>query len=123
MNFISDWSWLTAAATRISTPEKSAEMISSPGSAVKQARNPPERGNCCMFGRTHEALPVSAESVYIDGRARPTIYTLSADTGRTSCVRPNSQQSARSGGFRAGSTADPAELFISADFYGVAVLW
>src|SRR5690606_3807762 len=56
-----------------------------------------------------------------DGRARPTIYTLSADTGRTSCVRPNAQQLPRSGGFRACFTADPGELIISADFSGVEI--
>src|SRR5690606_36580118 len=56
-----------------------------------------------------------------DGRARPTIYTLSADTGRSSCVRPNMQQLPRSGGFRACFTADPGELLISADFSGVEI--
>src|SRR5690606_38612660 len=58
---------------------------------------------------------------YGDGRARPTIYTLSADTGRTSCVRPNVQQLPRSGGFRACFTADPGEMIISADFSGVEI--
>lgn len=54
-----------------------------------------------------------------DGRARPTVYTLAADTGRMSCVRPNLQQVPREGGFRACLTADPGELLISADFSGV----
>jgi P4 family phage/plasmid primase-like protien len=54
-----------------------------------------------------------------DGRARPTIYTLAADTGRMSCVRPNLQQVPREGGFRECITADPGELFISADFSSV----
>lgn len=54
-----------------------------------------------------------------DGRARPTVYTLGADTGRMSCVRPNLQQVPREGGFRACLTADPGELLISADFSGV----
>jgi len=54
-----------------------------------------------------------------DGRARPTIYTLAADTGRMSCVRPNLQQVPREGGFRACITADPGHLLISADFSGV----
>lgn len=54
-----------------------------------------------------------------DGRARPTVYTLGADTGRMSCVRPNLQQVTREGGFRACITADPGELLISADFAGV----
>lgn len=51
-----------------------------------------------------------------DGRARPTVYTLGADTGRMSCVRPNVQQMPRTGGFRACFTADPGQLLISADF-------
>lgn len=54
-----------------------------------------------------------------DGRARPTIYTLAADTGRMSCVRPNLQQVPREGGYRACLTADPGHLLISADFSGV----
>ena len=57
--------------------------------------------------------------VHGDGRARPTVYTLSADTGRTSCVRPNLQQVPREGGFRACITADPGYLLISADFASV----
>lgn len=54
-----------------------------------------------------------------DGRARPTVYTLGADTGRMSCVRPNLQQVPRKGGFRACITADPGHVLISADFSGV----
>jgi P4 family phage/plasmid primase-like protien len=54
-----------------------------------------------------------------DRRARPTIYTLAATTGRMSCVRPNLQQVPRQGGFRACITADPGHLLVSADFAGV----
>lgn len=54
-----------------------------------------------------------------DGRARPTIYTLGADTGRMSCVRPNLQQVPRAGGFRLCLTADEGQLVIAADFSGV----
>lgn len=54
-----------------------------------------------------------------DGRARPTVYTLGADTGRMSCVRPNLQQVPREGGFRACITADPGTMLVSADFAGV----
>jgi DNA polymerase I-like protein with 3'-5' exonuclease and polymerase domains len=54
-----------------------------------------------------------------DGRARPTVYTLGADTGRMSCVRPNLQQVPREGGFRACITADPGQLLVSADFASV----
>jgi DNA polymerase I-like protein with 3'-5' exonuclease and polymerase domains len=54
-----------------------------------------------------------------DGRVRPTVYTLGADTGRMSCVRLNLQQLPREGGFRQMLTADPGELLISADFASV----
>lgn len=54
-----------------------------------------------------------------DGRARPTVYTLGAKTGRMSCVRPNLQQLPRAGGFRACITADPGHLLVSADFASV----
>ncbi|GAA5154735.1 hypothetical protein GCM10023340_38770 [Nocardioides marinquilinus] len=54
-----------------------------------------------------------------DGRARPTIHTLGADTGRMSCVRPNVQQVSRTGGMRACFTADPGHKLISVDFAGV----
>jgi DNA polymerase I-like protein with 3'-5' exonuclease and polymerase domains len=56
-----------------------------------------------------------------DGRARPTVYTLGADTGRMSCVRPNLQQVPRQGGIRSCITADPGEVVISADFASVEV--
>ncbi|HEY2086416.1 MAG TPA: DNA polymerase [Mycobacterium sp.] len=56
-----------------------------------------------------------------DGRARPTIYTLGADTGRMSCVRPNLQQMPRQGGIRACITADPGSLLVSADFASVEI--
>ncbi|WP_134740010.1 DNA polymerase [Nocardioides sp. 503] len=54
-----------------------------------------------------------------DGRARPTIFTLGADTGRMSSSRPNVQQVSREGGMRACFTADPGHLLVSADFAGV----
>jgi DNA polymerase I-like protein with 3'-5' exonuclease and polymerase domains len=54
-----------------------------------------------------------------DGRARSTIYTLGADTGRMSSVRFNFQQVSREGGHRACITADPGYLLASADFAGV----
>lgn len=56
-----------------------------------------------------------------DGRARPTVYTLGADTGRMSCTRPNFQQLPREGGVRAIITADPGMTIISADFSSVEV--
>ena len=54
-----------------------------------------------------------------DGRARPTIYTLAADTGRMSSVRPNAQQIPQKGLFRACWTTDPGYRGIGADFSGV----
>jgi len=54
-----------------------------------------------------------------DGRARPTIYTMGADTGRMTSTRPNIQQLPRAGGIRGIFTADPGHVFISADFSGV----
>lgn len=54
-----------------------------------------------------------------DGRARPTVYTLGADTGRATCTRPNFQQLSRRGGVRSLVTADPGFVFVSADFAGV----
>lgn len=54
-----------------------------------------------------------------DGRVRPTVYTLGADTGRMSCVRPNMQQVPKKGGLRECVLADPGRLIISADFEGV----
>jgi P4 family phage/plasmid primase-like protien len=56
-----------------------------------------------------------------DGRARPTIYTLGADTGRFTANRPNIQQLPREGGMRACLTADPGQLMIGADFASVEV--
>ena len=56
-----------------------------------------------------------------DGRMRPVVYTINADTGRTSCVRPNGQQFSRQGGIRACVIADPGMAGISADFSGVEI--
>lgn len=56
-----------------------------------------------------------------DSRTYPTIYTLGADTGRMSCVRPNLQQVSREGGLRECVLADPGTLLIAADFSSVEV--
>jgi P4 family phage/plasmid primase-like protien len=56
-----------------------------------------------------------------DGRMRPVVYTINADTGRTSCVRPNGQQFSRQGGIRACVIADEGMAGISADFSGVEI--
>lgn len=57
-----------------------------------------------------------------DGRMRPTVYTIEASTGRTSCRRPNGQQFSRQGGVRACVVADPGFLGISADFAGCEII-
>lgn len=54
-----------------------------------------------------------------DGRVRPTIYTLTARTGRMSSVRPNRQNVPRTGGLRACTTADKGYLLVSADLAGI----
>ena len=56
-----------------------------------------------------------------DGRARTTIYTLGADTGRMSSTRFNFQQLPRQGGFRAVMATDPGMLQIGADFSSVEI--
>lgn len=64
-----------------------------------------------------------------DGRMRPVVYTIEADTGRCSCRRPNGQQCSRQGGIRACVIADDAATSaygvnmagISADFAGLEV--
>lgn len=56
-----------------------------------------------------------------DGRVRPTVYTLAADTGRMSCVRPNLQQVPSKGGFRACIRADDGYRGVAADFSGVEI--
>jgi DNA polymerase I-like protein with 3'-5' exonuclease and polymerase domains len=56
-----------------------------------------------------------------DGRMRPTVYTIEATTGRSSCRRPNAQQLSRQGGIRKCVIADPGYLGISADFEGCEI--
>lgn len=56
-----------------------------------------------------------------DGRARSTVHTLGADTGRMSAVRWNLQQISREGGMRACISADPGYLLITADFASVEI--
>lgn len=58
---------------------------------------------------------------YGDSRMRPTVYTINADTGRTSCVRPNGQQFSRQGGIRACVRADEGFMGIAADFQGCEI--
>lgn len=65
--------------------------------------------------------PLNVLCQHGDGRMRPVVYTINADTGRTSCVRPNGQQFSRQGGIRACVIADGDMLGISADFSGVEI--
>ncbi|MDQ3762165.1 MAG: DNA polymerase [Actinomycetota bacterium] len=75
--------------------------------------------------RHHDTLittflePYQTLVVYGDGRVRPSIATLGANTGRMTCSGPNLQQVARTGGIRACITADPGYVLISADFSGI----
>lgn len=65
--------------------------------------------------------PWARSTEHGDSRTYPTIYTLGADTGRMSCVRPNLQQVAREGGLRECVAANLGFLFIAADFSSVEV--
>jgi DNA polymerase I-like protein with 3'-5' exonuclease and polymerase domains len=65
--------------------------------------------------------PLKALCEHGDGRMRPTVYTIEADTGRTSCRRPNGQQFSRQGGVRACVHADPGYLGVDADFQGCEI--
>lgn len=56
-----------------------------------------------------------------DSRMRPTVLTINASTGRTSCVRENGQQFSRQGGIRKCVCADEGFLGISADFQGCEI--
>lgn len=58
---------------------------------------------------------------YGDARMRPTVYTINADTGRTSCVRPNGQQFSRQGGIRKCVCADHGLVMCNADFQGCEI--
>lgn len=65
--------------------------------------------------------PLEALCDFGDSRMRPTVYTIEADTGRTSCRRPNGQQFSRQGGVRASVIADPGYLGVDADFQGCEI--
>lgn len=65
--------------------------------------------------------PYSVMVQHGDGRARTTIYTLGADTGRMSSTRFNFQQLPKKGGVRSIITADPGMLQIGADFSSVEI--
>lgn len=65
--------------------------------------------------------PLETLCDYGDSRMRPTVYTINADTGRTSCVRPNGQQFSRQGGVRASVEADEGYYGVDADFQGCEI--
>jgi P4 family phage/plasmid primase-like protien len=77
------------------------------------------RDHATILSLTLEPFRVLCE--HGDGRTRPVVYTLAADTGRMSCRRPNLQQIKREGGYRSCITADPGYLLVSADFASVEV--
>ena len=54
--------------------------------------------------------PLEVLCVNGDARMRPTVYTINADTGRMSCVRPNGQQFSRRGGIRACVVAGEMDI-------------
>jgi DNA polymerase I-like protein with 3'-5' exonuclease and polymerase domains len=56
-----------------------------------------------------------------DGRMRPTVLTINADTGRSSCVRPNGQQFSRQGRIRESVEADDGYVMVNADFQGCEI--
>jgi DNA polymerase I-like protein with 3'-5' exonuclease and polymerase domains len=56
-----------------------------------------------------------------DGRMRPTVLTINADTGRCSCVRPNGQQFSRQGGIRQCVCADCGYVMVNADLQGCEI--
>lgn len=84
-----------------------------------------ELASAVLDYRHHDTLittflePYQALVLYGDGRVRPSIATLGANTGRMTCSGPNLQQVARTGGIRACITADPGYVLISADFSGI----
>lgn len=65
--------------------------------------------------------PLEGLCLHGDSRMRPTVYTINADTGRCSCVRPNGQQFSRRGGIRACVHADPGWVMCNADFQGCEI--
>jgi DNA polymerase I-like protein with 3'-5' exonuclease and polymerase domains len=65
--------------------------------------------------------PLENLCLHGDGRMRPTVYTINADTGRCSCVRPNGQQFSRQGGIRACVCADDGYVMCNADFEGCEI--
>ena len=75
----------------------------------------------CVTTRGLLLKPFEIMCDYGDARMRPTVYTIEAVTGRTSCRRPNGQQLSRQGGIRACVNADPGMLGISADFSGCEI--
>lgn len=129
--------WLTERGVRLPHTKPSARFPSGQPSVAKGVLEPLVRPSSdvpddvratldnLLEWRHHDTalttflIPYTERVRHGDGRARPTVYTLGADTGRMSCVRPNMQQLPREGGVRAIITADPGELLISADFASV----
>lgn len=64
--------------------------------------------------------PLQTLCVSGDARMRPTVYTINADTGRMSCVRPNGQQFSRRGGIRACVIAGSMDIELTDGKWEVA---
>lgn len=77
------------------------------------------RHNVTQLGLLLRPLEILCD--YGDGRMRPTTLTISADTGRSSMVRPNGQQFSRQGGIRKCVIADDGYVRFNADFSGCEI--
>jgi len=109
-------------------PETATGKPSVASDVLKELRATGDAGvlSAAVLDYRHHAKAVSAFlEPYLelvregDGRVRPTVYTLAADTGRMSSVRPNLQQVPKVGGFRACIRADQGYRGVAADFSGV----
>lgn len=118
---------LTAAGAQLPLTDKGNPSVEAPvlGKLRNTEGHVGELVAAILDYRRHATLigtflePYQQLCEYGDGRVRPTIYTLSARTGRTSCVRPNLQNVPREGGIRACTTADLLYLLCSADLAGI----
>jgi DNA polymerase I-like protein with 3'-5' exonuclease and polymerase domains len=108
-----------------------SEKTGKPSAAKASLERPAKEGNVlckAILAYRHSVTtlglllrPLENLCDYGDGRMRPTVYTINADTGRTSCVRPNGQQFSRQGGIRQCVRADEGFLGIAADFQGCEI--
>ena len=108
-------------------PSVAEGVLDSLKGVYNDATNEGELINDVLTYRHHDTAlklfltPYMVMADHGDGRARTTIYTLGADTGRMSSTRFNFQQLPRQGGFRAVMATDPGMLQIGADFSSVEI--